>query len=82
MLLIALWLPVTPISKAIMISSLFLILLMELVNTAIEAIVDRISDDFNALSKKAKDIGSLIVLLAFINCGVVWAFVLVLWMMK
>jgi diacylglycerol kinase (ATP) len=51
---------------------------MELVNTAIEVVVDRISEDYHELSKKAKDIGSLLVLLSFVNATVVWtaAFVL------
>jgi diacylglycerol kinase (ATP) len=45
---------------------------MELVNTAIEFTIDRIGDEFHILSKKAKDVGSLLVLIAFINAGVVW----------
>ena len=68
---------VSGLQRALMISSLFLILLMELVNTAIEAIVDRISDDFHPLSGKAKDIGSLLVLMAFINAICVWTLILV-----
>lgn len=62
--------------RALMISSLFLILLMELVNTAIESVVDRISDDYHPLSGKAKDIGSLLVLLAFLNAICVWGLIL------
>ncbi|MDR2341837.1 MAG: diacylglycerol kinase [Campylobacteraceae bacterium] len=58
--------------RLFLISSLFLILLMELVNTAIEAVVDRISDEKHYLSKKAKDIGSLMVLVAFIYAAIVW----------
>lgn len=71
-LLIALALPVAIISKVILIFSLMLILLMELVNTAIEVVIDRISDEYHVLSKKAKDIGSLLVLLSFLNMGIVW----------
>ena len=52
--------------------SLLLILLMELINSAIEAVIDRISDEYHELSKKAKDIGSLIVLLAFMNAIFIW----------
>ncbi len=71
-------LPVTLLQWLLMIGALFLILLMELVNTAIEAVVDRISDDFHVLSKKAKDIGSLLVLLAFIYTFIVWGSILYL----
>lgn len=53
--------------KAILLFSLLFIIIAELINTAIETIIDRISQDYNILSKKSKDIGSLIVLLAFIN---------------
>jgi diacylglycerol kinase (ATP) len=73
----ALALPVGLLGKGLLISSLVLILLMELVNTAIEAVVDRISGDYHELSKKAKDIGSLLVLLSFLNAGVIWLAVLI-----
>ena len=63
-------------AKALLFSSLILILLMELVNTAIETVIDRISDDYHDLSKKAKDIGSLLVLISFINAGLIWGSVI------
>ena len=75
--IIALLLPVGALERGLLISSLVLILLMELANTAIEVIVDRISEDYHELSKKAKDIGSLMVALSFINSGVIWCAVLV-----
>ena len=62
--------------KAFLFATLMLILVMELVNTAIEAVVDRISKERHPLSKKAKDIGSALVLLAFINAIVVWILIL------
>ena len=65
----------TGMQRALMLSSLFLILLMELVNTAIESVVDRISDDYHPLSGKAKDIGSLLVLIAFINAICIWTLI-------
>jgi diacylglycerol kinase (ATP) len=68
----AIFMPITAIEKLFLISSLFVILLMELVNTAIEAVVDRISDKKHCLSKKAKDVGSLMVLVAFIYAAIVW----------
>ena len=61
----------------LMIGSLFLMLIAELVNTAIEAVVDRISLDHHPLSKKAKDVGSALVLVACANALFIW--VMVLW---
>lgn len=58
--------------KAVLISSLLFIVIMELVNTAVEAVIDRISPEYHELSKKAKDIGSLLVLLAFVNAVILW----------
>jgi len=74
---IAIYLPLDWVTRFLLISSLLLILLMELVNTAIEATIDRISADRHPLSKKAKDIGSLIVLISFANAGIIWAIVLI-----
>ena len=65
-------LPFSTLQTYLLLFSLLLILLMELINSAIEAVVDRISDEYHELSKKAKDIGSLIVLLAFINAFIIW----------
>ena len=64
------------IERVSLISALLLILLAELINTAIEAVIDRISDEPHALSKKAKDIGSLLVLVSFINAILWWGAVL------
>lgn len=66
----------TAMQRVVMICALLFILFMELVNTAIEAVVDRISDDYHILSKKAKDIGSLLVLLAFIQTFIVFGTVI------
>ena len=64
------------IERIFLITSLILLLLVELINTAIEVIVDRVSYEKNDLSKLAKDIGSAAVLIAFINCFIVWFFIL------
>jgi len=61
---------------ALMIGSLLLVLIVELLNSAIEATVDRISLDRHPLAKRAKDIGSAAVLLALLNVPVIWACVL------
>ena len=64
------------IERIFLITSLILLLLVELINTAIEVTVDRVSYEKNELSKLAKDIGSAAVLIAFLNCFIVWFFIL------
>ena len=54
----------------------------ELVNTAIEKTIDRISTDFHWLSGLAKDIGSSLVLVSFVGAGIVWAVILVAWALR
>ncbi len=73
---LGLWVGHTGIERAVLIGSLFLVLIAELVNTAIEAVVDRIGPDRHALSQKAKDVGSAVVLLALLNAGVIWFLIL------
>lgn len=73
---LALWLPVGYLGKALMIASVLLVIIVELLNSAIEATVDRISLENHDLAKRAKDIGSSAVLLSLINVIVVWTLVL------
>jgi len=73
---IAFFVDVTALSRAMLVFSMLFILFAESVNTAIETVVDRISKEKNPLSKKAKDIGSLIVLMAFINAALTWFLIL------
>ncbi len=73
---VALVLPASGNGKALMIASVLLVLIVELLNSAIEAAVDRISLESNQLSKRAKDIGSAAVMLSLINVPVVWLLVL------
>ena len=73
---IALVLPVPGIGKALMIGSVLLVLVVELLNSAVEAAIDRISLDRHRLSKRAKDIGSAAVLIALINVLTTWSLVL------
>lgn len=75
--IVAIFLPVGVLSTALMICSLLFILFAELVNTAIETVVDRIGTERNPLSKKAKDIGSALVLLSFINAVIIWVAILI-----
>lgn len=69
-------LPVAGSDRALMIASVVLVLIVELVNSAIEAVVDRVSLDHHPLSKRAKDVGSAAVLLALFNVAIVWGCVL------
>jgi len=62
--------------KALLVGTVWLVLMVELVNSAVEATVDRISLEDHKLAKRAKDIGSAAVLLSLINLVVVWGLVL------
>ena len=68
--------PSTGTGKALLIAAVLLVLIVELLNSAVEAAVDRISLENHVLAKRAKDIGSAAVLLALINVPVVWGLVL------
>ncbi len=72
----ALLLEVSGAGRAMMIASVLLVLIVELLNSAVEATVDRVSLDDHRLAKRAKDMGSAAVLLALGNLTVVWALVL------
>lgn len=63
------------IEKILLIGSILLIVLVELINSAIEAAIDRISTEKHELSGRAKDLGSAAVLIALINAAVVWLFI-------
>jgi len=72
----ALLIPVGGTQKALMIASVLLVLIVELLNSAVEAAVDRISLENHQLAKRAKDIGSAAVFLSLINVAVVWGLTL------
>jgi diacylglycerol kinase (ATP) len=72
----ALFIPVTAVERVMLIGSVLLVLLVELLNSAIEAVVDRISLDRHELSRRAKDCGSAAVLIALVICVTTWATVL------
>lgn len=74
---VALWLPVGAVERALMIASLLLVLIVELLNSAVEAAVDRISIEDHALAKRAKDIGSAAVMVSLVNVAVIWGVILV-----
>ncbi len=73
---LAIWLPVSLLGKALMIGSVLLVIIVELINSAIEATVDRISLENHDLAKRAKDIGSSAVLVSLVNVIVMWGLVL------
>jgi diacylglycerol kinase (ATP) len=73
---LALWLPASHIGKALMIASVLLLIIVELLNSAIEATVDRISLENHDLAKRAKDIGSSAVLVSLLNVVLIWVWVL------
>lgn len=73
---LALWLPGSQIGKALMIGSVLLVIIIELLNSALEAVVDRISLDHHELAKRAKDIGSAAVMVSMINVLMTWMLLL------
>ena len=66
----------TGIERAVMVASVILVIIVELLNSSIEATVDRISLENHSLAKRAKDIGSAAVLISLVNMAVVWGLVL------
>ena len=72
----AFFLPASGLGKALMIGSVLLVLIVELLNSAVEAAVDRISLENHRLAKRAKDFGSAAVFLALLNVPAVWLLVL------
>ena len=73
---LGLWLGETGAERALLLGSLLLILIVELLNSALEAAVDRISLERHLLAGRAKDMGSAAVMLSLVNAGVVWLLVL------
>jgi diacylglycerol kinase (ATP) len=69
---LALWLGQSGVERALLIGSLLLVLIVELINSALEAVVDRVGSELHELSGRAKDIGSAAVFVALVNVGLVW----------
>lgn len=74
---LGLWLGQTGIERALLVGTILIVLIVELLNSAIEAVVDRVSPERHELSKRAKDIGSAAVLVTLTLAGAVWALVLI-----
>jgi len=73
---LALWLGQTGIERAVLIATLLIVLVVELLNSAVESVVDRFGQEYHALSKRAKDIASAAVLLSLVNMFVCWLLIL------
>ena len=69
---VALFLPISPIEKCGLIASLIMVLVVELLNSSVEAAIDRISFDHHDLSKRAKDFGSAAVMLTLLIAALLW----------
>lgn len=74
--LVALLLPLPPVQKLLLIGVFVTVLIVELINSAIEAVVDRVSLESHHLSKNAKDFGSAAVLLSLLLAFATWAVIL------
>jgi diacylglycerol kinase (ATP) len=72
-----LWIGTTGVQKALLIGSVLLVLIVELLNSAIEATVDRISFENHRLAKRAKDIGSAAVMLTLLNAALIWGLIVI-----
>jgi diacylglycerol kinase (ATP) len=75
---LALWLGHGLMEKLLLIGSIVLVLLVELLNSAVEAVVDRVGLEHHELSGRAKDIGSAAVMLSLVWAAVTWASILLL----
>src|SRR5574343_1397938 len=73
---LACWLARSGTDRALLIGSVVLILIVEILNSALEAVVDKASPEKHELAKRAKDMGSAAVLLALINAVTIWLCVL------
>ncbi|MEA9603648.1 diacylglycerol kinase [Polynucleobacter sp. JS-JIR-II-c23] len=79
---VALLLPITLLEKSLLISSLMMVLVIELLNSSVEAAIDRISFEHHDLSKRAKDFGSAAVMLALFVAALLWAAVCIPLLLK
>ncbi len=70
---VAFALPISLLEKSLLVSSLVMVLVIELLNSSVEAAIDRISFEHHDLSKRAKDFGSAAVMLALLVSALLWA---------
>ena len=72
MLPLAFWVGRTWLETAVLCGSVVLVMIVELLNTAVETAIDRIGPEWHDLSKRAKDMGSAAVLLSLVLCAGIW----------
>ena len=77
MLPLGIWLGRSAVERALLIASILLILLTELLNSALEAVVDRIGPQRHELSKRAKDMGSAAAFISMVTAALVWIIIAV-----
>ena len=75
---VAVWLGRSPVEAILLFGSLIIVLMVELLNSAIEAVVDRTGDEYHKLSGRAKDMGSAAVLFSLLNFFLVWGMIIYL----
>jgi len=73
---LGLWLGHDGVERALLVGSMLMVLVVELLNSAVEATVDRVSLEDHRLAKRAKDLGSAAVMLSLVTVGAVWLLVL------
>lgn len=73
---IGVWLGGNGIERALLVGSLVLVLIVEVINSAVEAVVDRFGGELHKLSGRAKDMGSAAVFISLVNVAIIWALVL------
>lgn len=73
---VLLLIPVSPILKLLLFFANSIVLIVELLNSAIEAVVDKVSPEYNELAGRAKDMGSAAVFISLVVAGVIWAYAL------
>lgn len=73
---LALWLGQTPVERALMIGSILLVMSCELLNSAVEALIERYGPEFHELAGRAKDMGSAAVFVLMLNVALVWGCIL------
>ena len=73
---LALWRGETGLERAMLLGALLLVLIVELMNSGLEAVVDRIGSEIIPLAKTSKDVGAAAVLLSLLNVVVVWGLIL------
>ncbi|MDP8033371.1 diacylglycerol kinase [Pasteurella atlantica] len=66
----------TNIEIALLVASVLMVFVIELLNSGLEAIVDRVGKEYHELSGRAKDMGSAAVFMAMVTCGIVWVIIL------